>query len=193
MCGEYGEQRQRPHFHVILFNYEFPDKKFFNTSKSGYKTYTSQILDDLWGKGFTILGTVNFESAAYTARYIMKKANGKDKTAYEMLDLETGELSYKEKEFSHMSLKPGIGSGWYDKYKSEVFPLDRCVINGAEIKPPKYYTRKLKEEDPELYEEIQFNRAITALKKSEDNTDDRLLVKEEVLKAKIRSLTRCLK
>lgn len=29
MCGEYGDQNWRPHYHAILFNCEFPDKVYW--------------------------------------------------------------------------------------------------------------------------------------------------------------------
>lgn len=84
-----------------------------------------------------------------------------------------------------MSLKPGIGSAWYEKFNKEVFPFDRCIVNGREVKPPKFYTLKLKKNNPEMYEEVQVLREEHGKKHAQDNTDERLLVKEEVLKAKI--------
>ena len=76
MCGEYGEQLGRPHFHACLFNHDFDDKKLWKTTDSNSKLYRSKELEELWPFGYSSVGDVNFESAAYVARYIMKKVNG---------------------------------------------------------------------------------------------------------------------
>lgn len=121
----------------------------------------------------------------------MKKDFGKwSENRYQEIDMETGEVYQKTREFNKMSLKPGIGHGFYQKWKTDLFPKDVCVINGVATKPPKYYFKKLKEEEPETYEEIGYKRALQAQEKSEDNTDERLLVKEVVLKARIKNLKR---
>lgn len=73
MCGEYGETTLRPHYHVILFNFDLPDRRLYRRSHSGDHLFTSEILTKIWGKGFCPFGNVTFQSAAYTARYIMKK------------------------------------------------------------------------------------------------------------------------
>lgn len=193
MCGEYGEKGDRPHYHIILFNHQFEDIQLFKTTPAGNKLFTSEILNSLWPYGFCTIGEVNFETAAYTARYIMKKVNGKDNMTYAVPDRETGEILYKEKEFNHMSLKPGIGAKWLEKWQSDVFPHDFVVINGKKIKPPKYYTQKYKKNHPEEYEELQYQRELEAKKHSKDNTAERLLVKEVVLKAKLNQNRRELK
>jgi len=89
-----------------------------------------------------------------------------------------------------MSLKAGIGKGWFDKWETDVFPADHCIINGVETKPPIYYLKKLKEKNPVQHEEILYNRSITAKKFREDNTNERLLDKEHVLMSKLRLLKR---
>lgn len=185
MCGEYGDEGSRPHYHACLFNHNFEDRKYFKTTKTGSKLYTSEILEGLWPFGMSSIGDVTFESAAYVARYIMKKVNGRDKRNYEEIDRETGEVNYREKEFAHMSLKPGLGSGWWEKWKKEVFPHDRCIVNGQAVKPPKYYYLKLKEEQPYEHDEVAMARQLRAEQQKADNTDERLLVKEEVLKARL--------
>lgn len=194
MCGEYGEKQNRPHYHACIFNHDFPDKEYFKKTPSGSKIYTSKILERLWPYGFATIGEVNFESAAYVARYIMKKVNGKgDKLEYQEIDKETGEVNYRDREFNKMSLKPGIGKGWYDKWQTDVFPQDHVIINGHEVKPPKYYLTKYKESNPEQYEELQYKRHGRAKAQAQDNTEERLLVKERVLKAKLNQLHRELK
>lgn len=64
MCGEYGDQTLRPHYHAIIFNHHFDDRKHHNTIK-GNKLYKSDILQETWGKGHCLIGDVTFESAAY--------------------------------------------------------------------------------------------------------------------------------
>jgi len=75
MCGEYGDQTNRPHYHALIFGHNFSDKTLFRKTDSGHNLYTSTILDNLWTHGFCNIGELTFESAAYTARYIMKKVN----------------------------------------------------------------------------------------------------------------------
>lgn len=82
MCGEYGEQLGRPHFHACIFGMDFADKKLWKTTGSKSKLYRSAELEKLWTFGFSSVGDVNFESAAYVARYIMKKVTGEAATEH---------------------------------------------------------------------------------------------------------------
>lgn len=197
MCGEYGERRTRPHYHACLFGLDFDDRIYFKTTPSGSKIYTSKTLDALWSDragnpiGFASLGDVNFDSAGYVARYVLKKSYGSEqRRIYEMADIKTGEVVTRQKEFSRMSLKPGIGAGFYNKWRSDIFPGDYCIINGVKIKPPKYYYKKLAIEDPNLYNRVQSEREALAVKLAVDNSEPRRMVKEQVLKAKSKLLKR---
>ena len=110
MCGEYGENFGRPHYHAVMFNYDLPDKKLFKMER-GNPLYTSEILSELWGKGLTSVGGVTFQSAAYVARYIMKKVTGDAaEDHYTRIDPETGEVFERVPEFTNMSRRPGIGA-----------------------------------------------------------------------------------
>jgi hypothetical protein len=196
MAGEYGESFDRPHFHACIFGLDFEDKKFFKRTASGSILYTSKILEELWPFGYSTVGTLTFESAAYTARYIMKKAVKSDhspdewKWANIYTDLETGEVIQRTPEFNKMSLKPGIGQAWIDKYMSDVYPHDHVVVNGKKCKPPRFYDNKFKEKFPEEFDMIQFAREIEGRSRSEDNTLERLAVKEKVALAKLSRLVR---
>lgn len=190
MCGEYGETYGRPHFHACLFGFRFPDLLPWRKSSAGFQLYRSDMLESLWQKGNCEVGEVTFESAAYIARYIMKKVNGKDaESHYEMVDGATGEIYSRVPEFTHMSLKPGIGYEWFKKYAAEVFPQDRIVVRGAECKPPRYYKNKL-DADSDLVAQIDYNRYLTGLKLGDDNTPERLAVREAVQLARIKTLKR---
>ena len=81
-CGEYTDKPNfRPHYHAIIFNHDWLDKEAF-TENEGIITYTSEKLQKIWGKGFTTTAEVTFESAAYVARYTLKKITGKQKEKY---------------------------------------------------------------------------------------------------------------
>lgn len=194
MCGEYGDKLSRPHFHACLFNFDFIDKYLWETSPSGSKLYRSPILEELWPYGYSSIGEVTFQSAAYVARYIMKKINGKDAADhYEYIDPVTGEIYNRRSEFTKMSLKPGIGKGWFDLYHDDVYPHDYVVVNGKQTRPPKYYDKKYQdlfesvsyinsageviEYIPE-WDEIKVARELDALDYVDNNTPDRLATRE---------------
>ncbi|AZL82672.1 replication initiator protein [Apis mellifera associated microvirus 1] len=185
MAGEYGDQLGRPHFHACIFGYDFADKTPIKKIADGY-LYSSVSLEKLWPFGFSSIGAVTFESAAYVARYCLKKVTGRAaKEHYEFVDQETGEVDRYPAEFTRMSLKPGIGAGWFAKYGSEVFPSDEVIINGHPCKPPKYYDRLFKKVDPESFEFIVYQRELDALVRAPDNTLERLAVREQVTQARV--------
>lgn len=194
MCGEYGENFGRPHYHVILFNCDFPDKKIWRRTKSGCTQYRSAILEKLWPLGNCEIGSVTFQSAAYVARYIHKKVTG-DQAAFHYCDIDpyTGEvLSEVKAEFSHMSLKPGIGKAWFDKYHAtDVAPHDSVVINGREMRPPRYYDLNFELLYPEEAKLLKKKREASC--NAEDRSPRRLLVREHVAQARLAKLVRTLK
>lgn len=192
MCGEYGELYSRPHFHACLFGCFFRDRVLYRQLDSGSKIYTSSILESLWPFGFSSVGDVTFDSAAYVARYVTKKVTGpRAEEHYKAVRFDTGEIVDRKPEYSAMSLKPGIGAAWFDKYKREVFPIDRVVMNGVEMKPPKYYDTLL-ERDPSLMsDEIEYARYVKSLDIPWiETTEARLRVRETVAMAKLKCLKR---
>ena len=192
MAGEYGENFGRPHWHACLFNFDFQDKKIWLRTKSGSKIYRSAVLEELWPFGFSSIGEVNFASAAYVARYIMKKVTGHRSDEHYRSVTDDGEILERVPEFNKMSLKPGIGAGWYEKFKTDVYPHDYVVINGRKTKPPRYYDSKFRQEYPLEFEDIQFHREMDARARFSDNTDERLAVKEQVVVAQVARLPRSL-
>ena len=191
MAGEYGENFGRPHFHACIFNLDFEDKYIWQKTESGSKIYRSKILEELWPFGYSSIGEVNFQSAAYVARYIMKKVTGDmAEQHYEEVNFTTGEIIQRKPEFNKMSLKPGIGFGWYEKYKDDVYPHDYVIVNGKKCKPPKFYDKKYADDYPYEFDQLQWDREKSAKAQVFDNTPERLLVKEEVLKAKLSRLKR---
>lgn len=191
MGGEYGPTTGRPHFHAILFGIDFADRTYHAKTKAGEKLYTSPTLDKLWGKGFASIGNLTFESAAYIARYIMKKRTGDgNKTDYEILNPETGEIHTRKKEFNNMSRRPGVGSTWISKYKNDVYPEGKVIIRGHKNNAPRYYDKQHKKIDELAHEDTEYARYLEALAQAEHHTPERLLVQEQVQAAKTRALKR---
>jgi len=189
-CGEYGSQFGRPHYHACLFNFDFPDKELWQV-RDNVRLYVSESLSEIWGKGFCTIGEVTFESAAYVARYIMKKVNGDAANEhYEFIHPHTGEIIQRKPEYTTMSRRPGIGSTWFDKYGADVYPADRVIMRGKSMRPPKFYDNKFEILNPDLFEEIKFKRHLDSLKHADNNTSDRLKTRETVQNLALQRLPR---
>lgn len=144
MCGEYGTLNSRPHYHVCLFGYDFPDKTFYKM-QNGYALYNSEILNSLWPYGYSVIGSLTYESAAYVARYIMKKVLGQGSTFYDVLGIIP--------EYTCMSRRPGIGSDFFDTYQSEIFANDfKMLFKSNFVAPPRYFDKMFDIYYPESYD-----------------------------------------
>ena len=189
MAGEYGTHGGRPHYHACLFNFAFEDIEFLRRTNSGSNLYRSAQLESLWPHGFSSVGDVTFESAAYVARYVMKKMKQEEVQKGQVIDWETGEVMPRVPEYNKMSLKPGIGANFIDKYRSDVFPHDYVVVNGHKAKPPRYYFKRLEQQAPDLYEYVEQSRALQGVKECEEQQPD-LGARQKVLQAKLERLQR---
>lgn len=149
-AGEYGEDG-RPHYHAIIFGY-WPEDCITYKEKKGYRLYISTKLTSIWKKGYCTVGEVNFETAAYTAKYIVKKALKSERS---------NDGDGKLKEFQLQSNRPGIGRYWYEKYKDETWNSDSVISKGREVSVPRYYKKILQEQDPEKAERLRLKRVKT--------------------------------
>ena len=154
-CGEYGELYSRPHFHLILFNCPVPDKKFFS-AVGGTRLWTSEHISRVWDKGFITIGDVTYESAAYVARYVLKKRYGTDADDY-----------YKAlgvvPEFVRMSRRPGIAREWFEQNKDKIYVNDELFLSDGKghvrkLKPCRYFDKIYDNYDPEQLRAIKEQR-----------------------------------
>lgn len=196
-CGEYGDENLRPHYHACIFNYDFPDR-VLHSNNDGNPLYTSEYLDTKWTHGHCYIGDVTFDSAAYVARYIMKKVNGElaEKPQgkfglkyYERVN-DHGEIHQVEPEYTTMSRRPGIASDWLKRYQGDVYPFDEVIVKGRSVKPPKFYDKQLELTNPEMFETIKEERLAQADLHSLHNTRRRLAVRKKVKQAQIQQLKR---
>jgi len=128
-CGEYGATYGRPHYHALLFGFEFPDRVSLG-ERDGYPVWRSPILEALWPYGRSEIGSVTFESAAYVARYVMKKAS-----------------AGVTDEYLTMSRRPGIGAEWWRRYGRETSSRGGVVVRGSLSGIPRSYRKLLAESD----------------------------------------------
>lgn len=191
-CGEYGSTTYRPHYHAIVFGLSLDDLRPYKSSPQGYDYFISDSLAKCWGLGFVVVGSVTWETCAYTARYVMKKAKGRDRQAYENLNLEP--------EFVRMSRKPGIGHQYYvdhpDLYNHEYINL-KTDTGGLKFRPPRYYDMLFDIDYPGELEQAKAvrRRLAAAAEEAKDlrtslDRYDRLEIEEAALEARIKSLER---
>lgn len=180
-CGEYGEKLGRPHHHACIFNFTFRDLELLRVTKQGHRAYTSKTLSELWEFGIHEIGEVTFQSAAYVARYIIKKRKAKEYYSH---------YQGKEPEYVTMSRRPGIAHDWFKKFQSDVYPGDFVAMDGGfKCLPPKYYDRQYELANPEEFAIIKQKRVDRA-KQDPNNTPERLAVRHELLKRKLKLLKR---
>lgn len=151
MCGEYGDNLGRPHYHVCLFNCEIDDKVFLK-KKNGVKLYNSQKIYKIWKYGNITLSDITIESAMYVASYTINKIDGE-------LERKLNYYDGKEPEYGNMSRAKGIGKDFIINNIEDVYRNDCCVLRGGErFQPPRYYDEILKNIDVELYNKVKKDR-----------------------------------
>lgn len=193
-CGEYGETTKRAHYHACLFGIDFDDKQELER-RGDNVLYYSEELTRLWGHGHTSVGALTFETAAYTARYVLKKKLGNGDLQHVLLHEETGELIPVAQPFAAMSrgnrLQPhnAIGHNWLKRYGTDIYSADKdfLVIRNQKMKPPAYFDRLFDTIDSERIERIKLKRKEerTPLSLQELRTHERITRARLIKKTKI--------
>lgn len=151
MCGEYGTHTRRPHYHAIIFGLVLNDLVLYSRTPNGDLLFNSKFLDKLWPFGYVVVGSVTPQSCSYVARYVSKKVGAN----YDEVYVRTG----IQKEYTCMSLKPGIG---YQAYSPEIFRKGyECVSTekgGIKVFPPRYFEKFYQSDCPEEFLEMKSKR-----------------------------------
>lgn len=119
LCGEYGDQFDRPHYHICLF---------VNSDESVEDL--RKIFEKCWPEGFTKIDCgISASRAKYCAKYSMKQLN----------------FDYQDvvPPFARMSRRPGIGKTFLDpKIMDRFRKLDLWTVydyQGTPYPLPRYY------------------------------------------------------
>lgn len=150
-CGEYGTKNGRPHYHIIFFNLPLETEKFYNTKLIEHNYYSQhETIEKYWKRGFSYVGTANWNTIAYVSRYVTKKLygnNAEDERA------QKGQIP----EFIRMS--KGIGKQYWEENKEKILQTDTITIRNTkgvyQTKPPRYFYRLLEKENSEMYKTIK--------------------------------------
>lgn len=180
MCGEYGSELGRPHFHALIFGYDFDDQVLWKKNKKGQPINISGKLSTLWGNGISTVQELNYETAQYTAQYVTKKITGElAETHYQKVDPETGEVINLKPEYARMSTDGGIGKRWLDEYAwSDVLHSDDVPVRTSKgfcVKPvPRYYDKVNYKDNKEGLEKVKKARRKKARRYAADQKPHRL-------------------
>lgn len=148
--GEYGEKKGRPHYHAILFGGPFARKNGNDEepSRSGGAQWTHDDISAVWSEGIHRISEVTFESAAYVARYSLKKITGAAASSH-----------YGDRAPEFLRLSKGVGKSWIDNWYQDIYPQGTVVMPGRpETLAPRYYDRVLEKLNPALLEETKTER-----------------------------------
>lgn len=188
-CAEYGEQFGRPHFHLLVFGFDFPDKYFWQMSGSDWDPekrnpiYRSNFLEELWTLGHSSIGALTEQSAHYVARYITKKISGtRSSLHYGPRSPETLMCSSKD-----------LGLSFFLKYQKEILANDSVFFRNRSVPIPRYYLRHLKAESPLLYSWLLAERGAKFKAVDIERSSARLAVKHQCFKTRISKLKGSLK
>jgi len=186
-CGEYGDQFGRPHYHGLLFDFDFSDKYFWKTTEGGQRLYRSPRLEKLWPLGDSYIGAVTFDSAAYVARYCVKKITGEMSAEhYHRIDPD-GRSHWLVPEFGRMS--QSLGKPWLEKFHTDVYNSDFVLMNGHKMLPPKAYDRWMEINYPTDLQRVQRDRQhkffVDRASRLLESTYDRYSLKEEISSSRL--------
>lgn len=168
--GEYGEEKGRAHYHMLIYGHIPNDLKKINET-----LYDSEQINKLWKKGFVTIGIdLKKEVIKYAANYMGKLSE---------YNIET-----QLPPFSHGSTNPGIGAWAVAKIEKDtetkkliikefdktIYETDSIYVNGKQP-IPKYFDKlaekygidlkEIKKQRQEKYAEIEQQEITLAEKK----------------------------
>lgn len=148
--GEYGDEKERPHYHVALFG--FPSCLHGRTRNWLKKCCAPcDMVKRSWGKGRVDVLELSDHLAQYITGYVTKKWTKEDKWTEE-------KLKGRHPEFVRMSLNPGIGAlaiktfamttaqSRMARYVTESFDVPAALLKSGSVLPlGRYLKRKWRE------------------------------------------------
>lgn len=136
VCGEYGGETYRAHWHFILFGWWPSDAR---KDQNKENSWHSDQLTTAWGNGDISFGLVTPDSCAYCAGYVNKKLHSSS--------------VYAGIKPPYVAVSGGIGLQYCLDNREQLI-REMCVYmpDGARLPLPRYYKKKLEIPTEKLYE-----------------------------------------
>jgi len=133
-CGEYGDETNRPHYHIIITGWQNPLSDIYYNPV--IKNNSSYMLDELWPFGHNTVGGLERASVQYTVGYIRKKLYGDNGKIDHSIYTSTNRTP------PFQLASQGIGLKYAEK-NMEKLMKGEITINGKTQPTPRYYKKKL--------------------------------------------------
>lgn len=165
-CGEYGTKGKRPHYHCIIFGYDFPDKTVWTKSHRGYFQYRSELLEKTWTFGISTIVDCTNRTCGYASKDFQK-----------LLPLAEG----RQQPFVRMSRMPGIGAdGWNRSVKD-----GKLWHDGKSTMLPRYYKQIAEREGISLADVHRLNAIRAEARQASPDYEGYLRRYEKLLEKKL--------
>lgn len=153
LSGEYGDKTKRPHYHMLMFSdTKINDLVYLSKNKDNDFYFNSNQIRSIWKHGNIVIANFSPKTAAYTARYTLKKLYGDEKKSLM-------EFRSLEPEFMLCSKKPPIGWTYFYENKDNFLKTDTLVYwqdaKLQKLKIPNSFLLKFNNLD---VEQIKFKR-----------------------------------
>lgn len=142
-CGEYGSRGKRPHYHLIIFGYDFPDKIEYRRDKKGFMMCRSPTLEKLWTFGISSVLPANMITFGYVTKDMQK-----------LLPIDDSRFP----PFIRMSTHPGIGAEGWNRSLTD----GKLWHVGQSIPLPRYYKKLAEREGLEGLRDVQKMQVLLA-------------------------------
>uniref|UniRef100_A0AAU8BA49 Replication initiator protein n=1 Tax=Dulem virus 101 TaxID=3145578 RepID=A0AAU8BA49_9VIRU len=138
LCGEYGDDTFRPHYHSIIFgvglqNYLGSCQSVISFFRHGFRYFS--VISDIWPYGYCVVSSVSVDTISYVCGYVTKKIRG-SLEKYKKLGL-------KQMPFQLQSQGLGLD---FILQENQSFRLQRemfTYFKGHKCSLPRYYRKKL--------------------------------------------------
>lgn len=141
--GEYGTDKERPHYHLIIYNADI------------------DIIDKLWTKGSIHVGEVNGASIGYTLKYMIKDGKiPKHKNDDRLPEFARMSKGLGQNYITEKTIK-------YHTHNRAIIERMCMVIDGKKVSMPRYYKDKIYNE----YHKLQIQHHAKEYQKKKDEIE----------------------
>lgn len=138
LCGDYGDEGDRPHYHAIIFGMSVKDGFQENVIGRSVVYY-----HPTWPYGYIHIGAVTYASARYVIKYIQRK--------YLTID-------WADRVPPFQLQSNGIGRKFCEANKQQIKDNLKILVNGKTVGVPRYYKKIIDFDSQALYEESKKNQ-----------------------------------